>query len=432
MKLILNYCCAIFLISLSSSFCGCKKNEAVTISDRGSHYYLTVDYTGGMSHYEAGRLIGAALQKGVEGFEKRFDEFIALTAKNYGYPETPGGTPEEHYRLFMERVADLKPLLPHSIRDEIEGVSSTLSGGVNDVMGDGLLSVNEYYFINLIVETSENSECCAISAYGGSSSTGSTITARVMDWYIDTGKKEIEHLFGITEYRYKGFTLHSIGVIGHLGMITGIKSSGIYGAILFSRNNTPYSSAGKYSYSMELRYAMENFKSSEDIAEYMKAPERNYTMNHNIFLSDNIKSIVLENDLQGGPSSERQIRRDSSKLNRGVQWGFNSRIACVNSFILSGNDDNHTTVPGNQNRWLAVLKLMREKTNPLSYDDIKSVITYFPGEKPGDFDAGGLYTRWSKQVMIFQPSEMTLDIFFSPKTGELPAEPVFERINLKQ
>ncbi|HPJ34167.1 MAG TPA: C45 family autoproteolytic acyltransferase/hydrolase [Spirochaetota bacterium] len=422
----------LFIITALSFFCLSGCSNGVKVQNKGSHYYMTVDYTKGKSHYDTGRLIGEALHKGVDNFEKIYDNFIALTAREYGYPEKPGGTPEEHYTLFMSRVNDLKALLPEEIKAEIDGVAGTLSGGDKDTMGDGKLSINEYYFINLIVETSENSECCAVSAFGDASESGNTITARVMDWYIDTDKKEIEHLFGITEYRYKDFTIHSVGVIGHLGLISGVRSNGIYGAILFSRNNTPYSSTGKHSYSMEFRYAMEKYSSIDEIANYMKSAERNYTMNHNIFLSDKSKSIVLENDLQGGPGAARGIRTWNSRLNNNVQWGFENRIACVNSFILYGNDDNHTTVPGNRNRWLEILKLMSEKKKPLSYNDIREIITYYPGKQPADFDAGGLYTEWSKQIMIFQPEEMTFDIFFSPKTGKLPSEPVFEKIKLKK
>ena len=426
-KSILIYLAAILCFSLTI---GCKKNETVTIEDRGSHYFLSIDYTTGKSHPEIGKLIGKSLLRGVDDFEKRYDNLVALTAKNYGFPETVKGTPEEHYMLFMNRVNDLKPLLPQTIKEEIEGAAACFSGGSTDIMGDGKLSINEYYFINLIIEASENSECCAVSAFGSASESGNTITARVMDWYIDTDQKEVEHLFGITEYRYDSFTLYSVGIVGHLGIISGIRSNGIYSAVLFSRNSTPYSSIGKYSYSMELRYAMENYSSIEEISGYMKSDKRNYTMNHNIIFSDKEKSFVLENDIQGGPNSKREIRNWDSQLNDTVEWGFENRIACVNSFIIKGKDDNHTTVGGNQNRWLEILKLMSEKKLPLSYNDMRFIITYFPDEKPGDFDAGGLYTEWTKQIMIFQPEDMSLNIFFSPQKGALPAEPSFEKIDL--
>ncbi len=424
----------LFLITIltitSFIVCGCKKDRIVQIQDKGTHYLMSIDYTKNKTHYETGKFIGKAILKDVDSYEKRVDEFIALTAKNYGYPEEVPGTPEEHYMLFMKRVGDLKPLLPQTIKDEIEGVADCFSGKNNDIMGDGKLSINEYYFLNLIIESSENTECCAVSAFNSASKTGSTIIARVMDWYIDTEKKEVENLFGITEFKYNDFTLYTIGIIGHLGIITGIKNNGIYSAILFSRNNTPYSSSGKYSLSMELRYAMEKFSSIDEIADYMRVKDRNYTMNHNIFLSDKKRSIVLENNIQGGPTSERKIRTCTSKLNKGVNWGFENRIACVNSFILYGNDDNHTTIPGNQNRWLSLVKLMAEKKVPLSSNDLRSIITFYPGEKPGDFDEGGLYTKWSKQVMIFQPDDMSLEIFFSPKKGDIPLKPVFEKIQL--
>ncbi len=294
------------------------------------------------------------------------------------------------------------------------------------------LSINEYFFINLIVEASENSECCALSVFGDASKTGMPVVARVMDWYIDTDKKEIEHLFGVTEYRHKDYTLFTVGVIGHLGIISGIRDNGIYAAVLFSRNDSPYRSKGKFSYSLELRNAMENNDTIEGIAGHMKSEKRNYTMNHNIFLSDIDKSFVLENDVQGGPNASRRIRKWNSRLNPKVSWGFRNRIACVNSFILSGNDDNHTTVPGNQNRWLSLVRIMNKEKSPINTKTVKKTITFYPGEKPGDFDAGGLYTKWTKQIMIFDSSTMELDLFFSPRQGELPGIPEFKRIRIKK
>ncbi len=422
---------AVVIAASCHVFTGCKKGDNVTIKNMGSYYKLTIDYTVESDRYETGKRIGNALLRGTDSFEKRIDSFIALTAKNYGYPDIVPGTPEEHYRLFIGRVKSLKPLMPAAILNEISGAASCFSGGESDVMNDGKLSINEYFLMNLIIEATENTECCAVSAFGSASKSGSTITARIMDWYIDTDMKEVEHLFGITEFRFNGFKLHTVGIIGHLGLITGIRDNGVYSAVLFSRNNTPYISSGKHSLSMELRHALENYSSIEEVSLYMKSKERNYTMNHNIYLADKKRAIVLENDVQGGADARREIREWNSKLNPKVNWGFENRLACVNSFILYGNDDNHTTVSGNQNRWLSMLKLFAVKKPPLSVEDLRSIITYFPGSRPGDFDAGGLYTKWSKQVMLFNPADMTLQIFFSPKQGDLPVNPKFETISLK-
>ncbi|HNX25459.1 MAG TPA: hypothetical protein PKG60_15535, partial [Spirochaetota bacterium] len=61
-----NYVIYLIPVLVCILFCGCKKNEAVNIQDKGSHYLLSIDYTSGKTHYEIGKLAGLALLKGVD------------------------------------------------------------------------------------------------------------------------------------------------------------------------------------------------------------------------------------------------------------------------------------------------------------------------------------------------------------------------------
>jgi len=77
----------------------------------------------------------------------------------------------EAYHRRMQAIQHLKPQVPKEYREEIEGMASQLSGGLVNVPGDGKLSLDELYFINLYVDVLMSGACSALSVYGPASAT---------------------------------------------------------------------------------------------------------------------------------------------------------------------------------------------------------------------------------------------------------------------
>lgn len=190
-----------------------------------------------------------------------------------------------------------------------------------------------------------------------------------------------------------------------------------------------YSSSGKRSYIWDLRYALEHGSTVADVGAYMADPSKNYAYNHLILLSDSRTSKVLENNLSGtGTNIHRALRSDTSSLNPGITWGFSNAVATVNSFLLAGNCDNQTGILSNTARWSSIKAQLQLSGDTVSLAELKQIASFDKGSVPQSQSDGDIYNSSTQQIVIFQPDIVHLEVAFKPKSGILPAAPVFEEI----
>ncbi len=216
-----------------------------------------------------------------------------------------------------------------------------------------------------------------------------------------------------------------------MGIITGFNDEGIFAGILDSPTGATYSSMNKFSYTTDLRYALENCTTLTEVADYVTDPSRNYSFNHLILLSDNQTSKVLENNFSGtGTNIRRTLRSDTSALNPGITWGYTDAIATVNSFLLLGNHDNHTGASYNTNRWTSLKTQLQNYGETVTLDELKLIASFDNDNGPGSQSSGDIYNSGNQQIVIFRPDDLYLEVAFKPKSGILPADPVFENISV--
>ncbi len=139
----------------------------------------------------------------------------------------------------------------------------------------------------------------------------------------------------------------AIGWLGLLGVQTGINGNGIFATSLNSPVAQSLAATGRRSLSLDMRKALETGNTLTAVAEYLQDGNKTYGFSHNIFLADRSRAMVLENDFD----ALRALRDETSILNPGVAWGIGNALACVNSFVLAGNHDNHTPTAVNVARW---------------------------------------------------------------------------------
>jgi hypothetical protein len=159
----------------------------------------------------------------------------------------------------------------------------------------------------------------------------------------------------------------------------------------------------------------------------MADPCKNYTFNHLIFLADEKRVGVLENNFSGkGAAMKRSLRTDSSPLNAGIDWKFPDAVCVVNAFMLKGNHDNFAGNASNVERWENFRKQLSRAGETVGPDEIKEIIsTRVDSNSP---KCGSIYNACTQQMMVYEPAENELEIFFRPRTGELPARPFFEKV----
>jgi hypothetical protein len=421
-------------ILLLSSSCGNSINpvvkgqdsfsdENVVITNEGEYFRVELDFSGGASHRQIGKDYGKGILKMVPDYEKLVDSYLKEIYNS-----------QEVYDNLLDRTEDLKTQLPQQFIDEIEGMASNFTGGDKNVRGDGKLSVDEFYMYNLFPDILRASQCCFVSVYGSKTSDGKTITGRNLDWY-GGANMEISRFAAVTFMKNDSNNVCSIGFLGFMGIITGFNDQKVFAAILDSLTGTAYTAQGRLSYGFDLRLALENKNTLQEVADYMKDPKKLYTCNHIIALSDPKESKVLENNFSGtGPDDERvkrELRTDSSELNDGITWGISDAIGSVNSFILKGNYDNHTDNKYNTKRWKNMKKQLISKGDKVTVDELRDVISYGKGS-PGTFnDSGHLYNRLTNQSIVFQPDSFSLEIFFHPKDQRWADVPTYHKIPVK-
>ncbi|ACL77522.1 C45 family autoproteolytic acyltransferase/hydolase [Ruminiclostridium cellulolyticum] len=390
--------------------------QCVTITDKGSHYEVVLNFKGEKSHRKIGQEYGSTILKLVPQYEAIVDSYLAeITSSN------------EAYDLMMQRVNEIIPQVDKNYVDEIKGIASNFTGQDQDIRGDGKLSAGEMFLMNLCPDVVRPSQCCAVGVYGKRSQNNDNMGMRILDWYAGS-ENQLAGIQAVVTFKNSKKSICSIGYLGYMACISAFSDDKVFGAILDSGTGEPYSSEGKRSYPFDLRHALENYTTLNGVAAYLKSPVRNYTYGHLIFLSDAKGTKVLENNISSKKNSLREVRTEKSELNEGIIWDIDNSVGCVNSFMLKGNLDNHSNNPSNTNRLYSMKKVLKEQGEKFTFDNMKAVASYYQGEEPGLHKDGDLYNTRTQQIIVFEPSKSRYEVFFRPKSGILPKVPVFDEI----
>lgn len=399
--------------------------EGVTIENKGNYFSVVLDYTAGLTNKEMGEAYAKGILEMVPEYEKLMDTYLSQNIVEY------------EYQYGINRSLDVRTQIPQPYYEEIEGMASVFSAGDSE-WNDGKLTTDEVFLFNLFPDVLRAAQCSYISVYGERSETGQTLVARNLDWYRGE-TNQMAMLQAIVTIKYPEVTICNIGYLGYQGMLTGFSSNHIFAGILDSGSGEPYSSEGRRSYAMDLRYAVENYKDKEEAAKYIGDPSMLYCFNHNIGFSDQNGSIILENNFSGDSNIKhgrlhRGIRYEDSKLNRNITWDINHAIASVNSFLLYGNMDNHSNNKYNTKRWKNIKQQILSKGDTVSFDEMKEITSYYSGKKPGVFmESGDIYNKMTVQMMVFVPETFQLEIYFPPRDSLVnPQKPKFETISIVQ
>ncbi|KNY27374.1 C45 family autoproteolytic acyltransferase/hydolase [Pseudobacteroides cellulosolvens] len=417
----------VLLIMLSSSIMSSAcvhnmpidKKESVGITDKGNYFEVNIDVKRCKTHWKVGEEYARKILKAVPDYERLVDSYLA---------ECSGS--DSTYQLYIKRVNDIKTQIPIDYINEIEGMASIFSGKAEDVSGDGKLSLQEIYMLNLFPDVARSTQCSALAVYGERSVSKKTIAERILDWYQGS-QNQLAKLQAVITFKNDKKSICSIGYLGFMGVISGFNNDRVFAAILDSRTGQPYSSESKNSYPMDLRYSLENYKTIDGVANYLKAAKRAYSIGHLIFLCDPKTAGVLENNMSTDVNSLRDVRRENSPLNDGIEWGIDNSLGVVNSFMLIGNYDNHSSETGNVLRWDSMKNQLLSKGDEVTLDELKEIASYYTGSTVGTQAEGCLYNVRTQQIIVYEPSTNHLEVFFRPEDGVLPQVPEFERVKVK-
>jgi len=423
-----------FVVIPVSEYAEGESGSAVSISDEGNYFKVVLDYTTSIDPYEMMQEYGEILSAKLPDIQADIDQFLYDTVE-YGldlYSEAlgmqiPKGFEAMAIELLSEqlksRLEEVKTQIPIEYIDELDGLASTLTNGDEFNLGDGLLSESELYFYHLFGDVGRAYQCSAIGVFGPVSDTGSNIVGRNFDLDAD-----LEGYASVTEIIHgdQANSIYFIGWLGNLNAYTAFNEHGVFGSLVDTTGSgEPYSASGIYSYTYDLRYALENQDTLESVADYLS--QHPYAFNHLFFLADAEKSQVLENNISGtGSNMRRELRSSDSELNAGITWEFDNVIVAVSAFMLNGNHDNFSDAIIATSRYQSYKYLLFEALadGVISWEEIKTIQSYDGEDQvPSEMEFGDIYNIGTRRITIFNPSTFELEIFFSQENTP-PDDPV--------
>lgn len=380
-----------------------------TISVMPSYFDVTLDYESG-DRYSVGRAYGSEITEAYPDYVSVMEPFLFENLRGlYDGDYSP--------EAVEERVMVLFGSMRQEYRDEIEGLASALSDGTHGIVENGSLSYEEVIMLQMIPDAIRPTCCSALSLWGERTVTGDRITLRNLEWYLGSGN-QIGNVNAVMHMNNGERSLTSISFLGILDIISAVNDDGVFAAILDvgSVQNEPFIYEGKKCYTMELRYALEEFGSAREVGEFMIGGSRDFTWCHNLIISDENDSFCAEDCVSQVEDSGRghSVLRDAdTPLIEGLTWDSIDSLCIVNSFASEGNQDSFTGSASNQVRFAKFNEWVNE-IGVFSVSDVKEMITC---EIPGRYDVVNIHSSGSAQLIIIDYATGDIQVAFTGTEG---------------
>jgi hypothetical protein len=426
--------CLLFLPLFSNTVLA----DLVSMRNKGSHWRIVLDYSGGISCYEMGVAYGRTLTENIPGLAARIDRYLAENLT------------QAYAELCISRFSSLD--VPEDYIQELNGISDGMRLAGETRIGDGRLSRVEFFLRNYLADVTRATECSGLAVWGEQTPDGSVLVGRNLD--MPTKGRALLSAGNAVVVIKNGERSHCrIGYLGFMPVLTAFRPNGLFVAAIDAGLTRPRALpddppnpiivASRYrqersSWVYALRHAVEHYDTIEAAAGYLTSLR--YHRNHNVLIADRSRAVVVENNVSGPEGEGDQLIRDvSTPLNYGVEpWDPADSIGVVNSFIASGNYDNHTTALRNVRRRHNQLRLLRQKAadETVSLRDLIDIQSWYRGETPGSIFDGSIFNYdwrvYTAQSMVFSPKGLTLRVFFDTGTpeGGLPEQPVYRDVTV--
>ena len=344
---------------------------------------------------EIGNALGDSVKARLPDIEQKMDayltQFIGQIAYQTGYPS------QYLFNYYaVPRVNAIKPNIEQRYKDEVNALCSHFVLSDTDMLGDGYLSLNELWALQLITDIARETNCSGFGVFGDYSALGSPIVGRNLDWNTTA---DLRSLQAITVYIYENRALVNIGFAGFVGVITGFNSNGLFAGILDSPTGGVYPDppTDKGSYVFDVRNALETRTKISEAAILLY--NKQYAFSHNILFADTTDVQVLEHP-QG---LNGQLRTAESQLNFDISWGKSKQIAVVNFFALPGYGNERYSY--NIERWDRFRELANFSINNKAIvNDIESIMLDTANSFP-------IFNSDTVQSVVFTPADKKLYMY---------------------
>ncbi|HIE01189.1 MAG TPA: hypothetical protein EYP59_13025 [Thiotrichaceae bacterium] len=351
-----------------------------------------------------GNTLGKAFKKQFPDIEKTYDTYLGSFVVQ-----------EQFNEWVQKRVNVIKPNIDPAYRDEVNAIASTWTLSSQDQLGDGFLSKNEFWVIQLIPDIGRRTNCSGFGVWGHFSALNSPIVGRNMDWSTNEGLRSLQ---AITVYEYDNQSIVNIGFAGYVGVVSGFNSEGLFLAHLDSPLGKAYPEPpiGDDAIVFDLRKVLETKNRISTAARDLS--KQQYGFSHNILMADTFDVQVLEQP-QG---QQANLRTDISFLRIEKSWEKVNQIAVVNCFALRSSPANCIrTVDGYRwNRFKTRAQFNRD--NQAQVKDVSQIM--FDTANPHQ----EIFNHKTVQSMVFTPKDKRLYLYSVPISGIHSTHPMMHEI----
>lgn len=328
-----------------------KPDRTVASSDglcviecRDSYYDVTLDYEKG-SYYDVGAAYAEAILLARDDYTEFLEGYIFENIK------AAFNDLDDDYTGIENRTEKFRSALSKDYADELQGFADGISGDSHGIREDGIISAEEAALLQFIPDVLRGTACSAISADGNVTTTGKRLTCRLLEWQLGSDN-QICSAHAVVHMKNGEKSFVSVSALGFLTILTAVNDDGVMLGELDvgSSNMVEYSCEDKTSYTYDIRFALENFSTAREAAEYLTANAHRYPYCVNVLATDRDDAVVAE--LAVNPEDGSPLIRDSSTpLFNGIRWDSPDYICTVNSFAAEGNSDKLSFHPNNIIRW---------------------------------------------------------------------------------
>ena len=378
------------------------------------HYYdVTLDYEK-HTPQEVGKAYASTVLEAFPDFHETIEPYVYENI----YFAFPALT--DDFDPVWERVSYLSATLQEEYWQEIDAYATELSGGVHGFNEDGHISYEEAVTFNFIPEALRSTACSALSLWGSKTATGDRVMVRLLDWDLG-GDNQMCKMHAVIHAKEGDRSFTGISFIGWENLVSAVNDDGVFAALLDAGSGEPYSYEGRRCYSYDLRYAMEEFTTAEEVGNFMVENSPNYTWSNNIVISDENGTYCAENAVKQHQENKGafSILRDAdTPLVDNLNWDNPDSFCVVNSFATKGNDESMYQV-GNAVRFNKYNDWISSK-DKFTVGELKTVLTQEKvnqGQENGEAKVENVRNAGTAQMIIVDYHTGRIQVAFTPETG---------------
>lgn len=377
----------LLLISLllASGFCRAENNQPV-----GKIPIIQV-HAEGLSPLDIGLEIGRQSKLLFADIEQRYDAYLMASLSQMRFDD-----------MLHDRLPELRRNVDSAYKKELEGVASAWSLVHDNQLGDGFLSWDEYWLLNLLPDIGLPANGTGFGVFKQVSKENSTIVGRNLDL---KSTPQLRSLQAITVYQYADRAVVNIGFAGIISVLTGFNESGLFVAHFNAAPDSSYQNPyrlkkdakqGVQAHVFALRKALETLTSTRQAVNYFS--KQVYGITSNTLVADKKNIRVLEYSSAG----KAKVRYWKSQVQVGKRWDRESQIAVVDCNVLA-------SMTGN---------CIRAK-DTFRWERLRTLASYTADKKAGVQDISSIMLDTRNQYYEILGANTLQSMIFLPASGHL-------------